>query len=295
MTGVNHAINGTAIINNGSMVMNVSVDETHEFNTIVPAGILAAGDYYLTSATDDNNNTCIILQDTALTVNKTSTFINITNDGFNVTINVLNITTVANVDGTSLVVYYKHATGKILVSVNGKSQWLTIDEDGFAYWNDCLKYGDNIITAYYSGDVNFTEQINNTVINIPKQVTGINITVNSSGMVNQTSYNAGQGINLTIKTNSTNPIMVTINGKSYNWNDTTGVVLIDEILPADHYIVRAYVLEADNWTECEQTFEFNVTKQSVYVNITGVENNDRYDANNKFNITAHTNSTSKSL
>ena len=111
--------------------------------------------------------------------------------------------------------------------------------------------------------------------------------MNITGVTN-TTYYAGTSFGITVTTNSTGIINLTVNGKSYSVANNTDVTL--GMLEAGHYIVTAVVYETENHTMATKSIEFTVVKNTAVVNITGVENI-TYTAGTGFTVKVITNST----
>ena len=97
-------------------------------------------------------------------------------------------------------------------------------------------------------------------------VVGFNATIEITQVAN-TTYTVGTGINITVSSNSSAPVNVTINGVEYSVG-ANGVVLDNVTLAPGHYIVTARVDANDNYTANATSVEFDVVKtNSVISNI----------------------------
>ena len=86
--------------------------------------------------------------------------------------------------------------------------------------------------------------------------------MNITGVEN-TTYFAGTSFGVTVTTNSSGIINLTVNGKSYIVANNTVKDL--GMLEAGHYIVTAIVYETDNHTSAVKTVEFTVVKNNAVV------------------------------
>ena len=108
--------------------------------------------------------------------------------------------------------------------------------------------------------------------------------MNITGVEN-TTYYAGTSFGITVTTNSSGIINLTVNGKSYIVEN--GTVNDLGALAEGHYIVTAVVYETENHTMVTKSVEFTVVKNTAVVNITGVTNTTYY-AGTSFGITVTT-------
>ena len=117
-----------------------------------------------------------------------------------------------------------------------------------------------------------------------------NATVEISGLVNNSVHNVGDDFIITVKTNSTSPVVVTVNGDVYEVSPR-GKVLIDTYdLAAGHYIVTAVVYENDKYTNASTTVEFDIVKYNATIEIIDVADGSVFNAGSVFSITIKTNS-----
>ena len=103
-------------------------------------------------------------------------------------------------------------------------------------------------------------------------VVGFNATIEIHNVTNGDVFVVGTPVNITVTTNSSAPINVTINGKQYTV--VNGVVINGEVLPAGHYIVTARVDANENYTANATNVEFTVTKIDAVISNIAVPTGD---------------------
>ena len=173
-----------------------------------------------------------------------------------------------------------NSTGTINLTVNGKSyivQNNTVKDLGR------LAEGHYIITAVVYENENYTSAAKTVEFTVVKNTGVVDIT----GVTN-TTYKAGESFTVTVITNSTGTINLTVNGKPYSATNNSGVGL--GALEAGHYIVSAVVYETETHTMATKTVEFTVVKNTGVIDITGVTNT-TYNAGTVFGVNVTTNST----
>ncbi|WP_458406316.1 Ig-like domain repeat protein [Methanobrevibacter sp.] len=184
-----------------------------------------------------------------------------------------------------------NATGTITFVINGRTNTTSI-VDGKATWADALRIGDNYVTAIYSGDVNFTSNVNTAKFEANK--------TNSTVTVNATNVTYGRASEIVVKVPIAQTGFVRIIVEGTNINVTAeivnGIARFNATgLDVGVYRVNVTYLGDETYYNATNTTYFNITQATLSVtviaqNVTVKDNSSFYifvpeDYAGKVNIT----------
>ena len=266
MAGTSFTINVTT---NSTSLINVSVNGKSyvvRSGENINLGALEAGHYIVSAVVKSNENYTLAIASVEFTVEK-----------YNATVVIDGVVDgkVYNVAESFVVTVITNSTGVINLTVDGV-EWSGVVQNNTPINIGNLAYGHHIITAVVKPNDNYTLAITSVEFNVVK----FNTTVDIVGIENGTTYNVGPEFEVTVTTNSSALINVTLNGKQVAVV-ANGTAVNFGKLGEGHYVVTAFVRSNQNYTTGFKTIEFTTNSTSL-INIT--VNGKSYVVENNVNI-----------
>ena len=255
--------------------INDKVYDLDDYNNVIfDSTMLVEGHYTVTATVFENNRYTGATKILDFTIIKNKAVIDI--------VGVENTTYIAGCDFNITV--NTNSTGAVKVSINDKVYDLD-DYNNVIFDSTMLVEGHYTVTATVFENNRYTGATKILDFTIIKNKAVIDIVG-----VENTTYIAGTDFNITVNTNSTGVVKVSINDKVYDLDELNNVIFDSTVLVEGHYIVNATVFENNRYTGATKILDFSIMKHNVVVDISGVENT-TYIAGVDFNITVNTNST----
>ena len=238
--------NSTVNITINNHTYYYEVNNTNSFNFTIPDELLS-GTYKINVSIIDKNNQIYGFNSTEWTISKinkellieTPADVSINNKNINITVLLEN-------DATGNITIFagdKNITQEVL----GGSITLDII--------DLLKYGDNEIIVYYSGDKKYTNQTKADKITVNKVYPNINVTKPTNPRINE-KFN----ITISLPLNTSGNITISANNKNLTQKNVCGNLSVDltDLLVAGYNAVLIKY-SGDDWWDSQ------VKKETIYV------------------------------
>lgn len=238
--------NGTVNITINNHTYFHVVNNTNSFNFTVPDELLA-GTYKIFVSIIDKNNQIYGFNSTEWTISKVNKELLIETPA-DVSINNNNI--------NIAIILENDATGNITVFVGGKNVThktlggtITLDIV------DLLKYGDNEIIVYYSGDKKYANQTKVDKITVNRVYPNINVTKPVNPLVNE-----DVNLVLALPQNTSGNITISVNNKNLTFENVSGDISVNltDLLAVGHNAVLIRY-SGDDWWDSQ------VKKETIYV------------------------------
>jgi hypothetical protein len=286
-------VNITGIVNGSTLYAGPSFNVTVATNSTADISVFLNGEFVETVA----NGGTVDLKDLGEGHYVVTAVVNATHNHTKaistIVFDVIRYTGVVNIAGLNVTVYAgpvfnvtvtTNSSGKINVSLNGKFIGSYYNGDTVVLGN--LTEGNHIVTAIVEGTHNHTMANGSFEFTVNRYTAIVDIT----GIVNGSTLYAGPEFFVTVTTNSTAMINVTLNGKEFALVGNNTLVNLTD-LPEGDYIVTAIVEGTHNHTKASKSVEFRVIRYAGEVNITGL--NETVYAGPAFNVTVTSNGTGK--
>ena len=189
-------------------------------------------------------------------------------------------------NATIVVTTTSTATGTVDITVNGKTETLTL-VNGKATLNVAgLAAGNYTVTVTYSGDANFTGSTVSTDFNVAKISAGMNVGVGNI------TYGANGTVTVTVNPEATGKVNIAINGTTHEVAIVDGkATLVVSGLAAGKYSVTVSYNGDGNFTAANAVAEFTVSAIDPSINV-GVGNT-TYGNNVTVTVTVNNKATGK--
>lgn len=238
----NSGVTGEVILKVGNITQSVAISNSKASFTILD---LAAGIYTIELNYTGDDNYVSVIKDATVTVNKhnSTTILSVGQMELNKDVNF----TITLSDG---------ATGTVDVYVNGVKNTINVG-DIFTIKN--IARGDYVIRAVYSGDDYYLGSEDEYVFEIGKIVP--TISVNSSNIV----YGEDTIVNVTLDSNVTGRITVTIDGKTA-YGDLVGgkaSVIIPNVDAGNNKLINVFYSGDHNYKNASADTTYNVAKANL--------------------------------
>ena len=168
-------------------------------------------------------------------------------------------------NATIVVITNPTATGTVDITVNGKTETVTLNGGKATLTVPELDAGIYTISASYSGDANFSGSTKNTEFTVSKINAGMNI------IVSNITYGDNETVIVTVNPEATGTVDITVNGKTETLNIIKGKATLNVAgLNAGYYTVTATYFGNTNFDASTVNADFIVSKipADMKVNIT---------------------------
>ena len=165
-------------------------------------------------------------------------------------------------NATIVVITNPTATGTVDITVNGKTETVTLNGGKATLTVPELDAGIYTISAAYSGDANFSGSTKNTEFTVSKINAGMNI------IVSNVTYGDNETVIVTVNPEATGTVDITVNGKTETLNIIKGKATLNVAgLNAGHYTVTATYFGNTNFDASTVNADFIVSKISADMKI----------------------------